>query len=158
MRRIPLVGKHGEGLFALVDDEDFKYLNQWRWHLSRWGYAATYIGNYHKIMMHQLILPPKRSYETDHKNRVRLDNQRSNLRYATRSQNVSNELRPNGKSGYRGVSQRVGRRRWDAFIRLEKKTIYLGSYVDAEDAAYVYDQAALQLFGEFAVTNFDWIS
>ena len=42
MKKIPL--NHGE--FALVDDADFNFLNQWRWRLNNKGYATRteYLG------------------------------------------------------------------------------------------------------------------
>lgn len=41
MRKIYLTGKNGKDKFALVDDGDFDYLNQWKWqYQAGTGYAV----------------------------------------------------------------------------------------------------------------------
>lgn len=63
----------------------------------------------------------------DHINRDKLDNRISNLRVVTSKQNNENSLaRRTNKSGYRGVSYTKGM--WQADIRHNKKTIYLGMF------------------------------
>ncbi|GKF56331.1 pathogenesis-related genes transcriptional activator PTI6-like protein, partial [Tanacetum coccineum] len=56
---------------------------------------------------------------------------------------------------YRGAKRRPGGK-WAAEIRdtLQKKRILLGTYDTAEEAALVYDKAAVRLNGSLAVTNF----
>jgi len=77
-----------KGQFTLVDDEDFNYLNQWKWHISTKGYAlrCIWIGSGHKnrkginIYMHGEVNKTPKGYQTDHINRNKLDNRKSNLR------------------------------------------------------------------------------
>ena len=45
------------------------------------------------------------------------------------------------------------RKGWEAQIEMNGKTTWLGSFTTLEDAARVYDKAALKCFGEFAKTN-----
>lgn len=91
--------------------------------------------------------------EIDHENGVPDDNRLSNLRTATRSQNGSNRrLHSNNTSGFRGVSLLCGK--WSAYIRIDNRTRWLGSFPSREEAAQAYDNAARQLHGEFARTNF----
>ncbi|SRR5713101_4575271 len=86
-----------QGRVAVVDDDDFERLAQWRWQYDC-GYASrreriTPYGTarkYRKIYMHREILNPPKGMDTDHENGNRLDNRRANLRLATRAENLRN--------------------------------------------------------------------
>lgn len=96
-------------------------------------------------------------YQIDHKNRMRSDNSFDNLREATVVQNQGNIARkPHNKSGYRGVSQAVGRKElwWRSSLKRHGKTINLGDFRSKEAAAIAYDAGAFLHFGKFAVLNF----
>jgi hypothetical protein len=92
-------GKHKGKYFAIVDDRDFEWLNQYKWVYSesssykhnKWhryqGYAKR---TYDLMRMHRLIINAPKGMEVDHINRDTLDNRRSNLRLATRLQNRLN--------------------------------------------------------------------
>lgn len=113
-----------------------------------------------KIYMHRLIVEraigrPLESHEhVDHANLNRLDNRRSNLRIATRSQNLANMRKKEGtKSGYKGVykfQKRRGTKIWCAEITVNNKKIRLGYFYTAEDAYKAYCDAAVKYHGEFA--------
>ena len=63
-------------------------------------------------------------------------------------------LRKTNTSGYRGV-QKVGKNHWGASIHISKEqNIYLGTFDSPEDAARVYDRAALDHWGEHARLNY----
>jgi len=148
-----------QGKVALVDDEDFVWLNKFKWHVSRKRnlyYAQRKIGGKH-IKMHQFILPPVSGYETDHKDGNGLNNQKKNLRYATNSQNQANvKKRQNQPNGFKGITEdkRARVKRWVAFINKNGEKHYLGYHETPVEAAQAYDRAAVELFGEFAKTNF----
>jgi hypothetical protein len=82
-----------------------------------------------------------------------LNNQRSNLRPATPTQNRYNQpCRKDSCSGFKGVG--IRRKRWLAKIKVDGKTVHLGMFDDKESAARAYDAAARIHHGEFAYLNF----
>ena len=148
-----------KGCEAIVDDGDYEYLNQWKWHayLSPNG-KNHYAKRTHQLrgkksgfLMHRAILTPPGELQVDHINMDTLDNRRSNLRLATSSQNHCN-TKGRGKSGAKGVYE--SGLRWMAQIRTNKKKIYLGTFSDVRSAALAYDEAAKKYHGEFARLNF----
>lgn len=148
------------GLIAIVDDDDAAVISGFSWNAFRCRSAKTwyarttvYSPTKQDIFMHALILPAPPGMEVDHKDLNGLNNQRSNLRLATRSQNMANRVWHVGrsKSGFKGVYRRGSR--FQASIRVNGKAICLGSFGAAEDAAAAYDSAALTHFGEFARLN-----
>ena len=143
---------------AHVDDEDFERVSQHKWTLSTSGYVFRYI---HLGMfdgkkvgraegLHRFILSTG-AEEIDHKNRNKLDYQKHNLRLCTRSQNQANR---GPKNGRRFKGTRRNGRVFQARIIVDKKLLYLGTFIAEEDAAKAYDKAAVEHFGEFARLNF----
>lgn len=155
MRMIPLT----QGKQAIVDDEDFEYLNQWKWFAcpdKRNCYAA-HSGGWLKpmVFMHRVLLNAPSNMFVDHINGDGLDNRRCNLRLANRSQNMANRgMQADNTSGYKGVG--VGRhgKNWRAQIRVRNKQIHIGVFSTPEEAARAYDDAAKKYFGEYAHLNF----
>jgi hypothetical protein len=145
-----------QGKVALVDDDVFPILNQYKWHFSQ-GYASRMTRHNGKrlvIKMHHEILPARTDIDVDHVNGNTLDNRRANLRYATRSQNNANRhARSKGTSPYKGVCWRPIPKRWKAYIKKDRRQIHLGYFSTQEAAARAYNDAALRLFGAFARLN-----
>jgi hypothetical protein len=152
MKEIPLT----RGKVALVDDEDYDFLNQWKWYCSDEGYAVRNIwlanGRHGAIKMHRAINQTPEGLETDHINHDRLDNQRANLRTATTNQNQWNQKtrKNNNSHGIKGVCWHKRAHKWEAHITAFKKQHHLGYFTDVEEAAQVYKEAAIKYFGEFA--------
>jgi len=150
MREIPLT----KGLVALVDDEDFEWLSQWKWLADggeRNGVYAMRVDRQSRVYMHRLILQPALGLVGDHINGHTLDNRRSNLRSCTPRENKINSVR-RGRLPFRGI--RSHHKRWKAIIKVDGNDIYLGTFSSPEAAALAYDTAATQYFGEYAVLNF----
>lgn len=61
-------------------------------------------------------------------------------------------LRASNSSGYRGV-KRIGRR-WCAGLHASGVAKHLGMFDTAEEAAYAYDAAAREAYGDRAILNF----
>lgn len=155
MKQIPLT----QGKFAKVDDEDYDYLMQWRWqvlHDREGGWYAQTTINYATVRMHRLIMKAPFGTEVDHINSDGLDNRKCNLRFCTRSQNQRNQkTRRKGTSSiYKGVWLQRNSKKWQAQITYNRRRIYLGCFTDEIEAAGAYDRRAIELFGEFARTNF----
>src|SRR4030066_2184242 len=104
------------GKVAIVDDEDYEWINQWKWHCNGQGYAERHCdipGKRTMIKMHRLILNTPNGMETDHINHNRLDNRKSNLRVRTRSQNAINTpIRSSNTSGKKGVDWKKNVGKW----------------------------------------------
>lgn len=119
------------------------------------------VDNYCRIMVdYELILAHRLAWfyvygtwpsgEVDHKNRNRADNRWCNLRDGTHANNQHNtSLRPNNRSGFKGVSWRRGDRWW-AKIRVNGKRHSLGVYDCAAAAHFAYVVSADKYHGEFA--------
>lgn len=89
--------------------------------------------------------------EIDHINGNPSDNRLSNLRVATRSQNLRNtRLRRDNKAGFKGVSFHRGAGRWTAQIGAGRTGRYLGLFDTPEEAHAAYLAAARDAYGEFA--------
>jgi hypothetical protein len=161
-----------QGKVALVDDSDFEWLSQWKWHTRKSPntyYAVrnsstggkrgirTGRGNRksHTIQMHRLILNVSTGMETDHRDMNGLNNQRSNLRVCTKQQNNQNrKTYKKSSSIYKGVCWWKRDKRWGVSIRFNGKRQHLGYFDSETKAAKAYDKAALKHFGEFARLNF----
>lgn len=90
----------------------------------------------------------------DHKNNDRTDNRLSNLRPANPKQNAGNIRAPaHNTSGFKGASLNTRSGKWHAQIKLNGKQTYLGRFDTPEEAARVYDAAAVAHFGEYAKGN-----
>lgn len=148
--------KLSRGHFALVDNKDYEHLSQFKWFSQRGGktfYAARRLGSKGPmVLMHRYIMAAKKGQIIDHKNRKTLDNRRSNLRFCTKSQNAANSLTSHNKFGYKGVFQ--NKKNFSACIKINKKTIHLGTYKTIKEAAKAYDNKAKEIFNDFALLNF----
>jgi len=89
----------------------------------------------------------------DHKNLIKNDNRRRNLREATSAQNNSHVPRRANSSGFKGVDFYKATGKWRARISRNGKTFLLGYHTTPEAAARAYDKAARVAHGTFAVLN-----
>lgn len=162
MRRIKL--QNTSSLYACVDDDDFQLLKRYKWHLDG-GYAsftAHVPGTGEKVVksvnMHRLIMMVVSPREVvDHIDGNPLNNTRANLRVVTQQQNTWNSrIRRDNTSGYKGVSKHTDGK-WCAYVAADRHRLNLGLYTDLEEAAWMRDQFALALHGEYAKTNFEYV-
>jgi hypothetical protein len=146
-----------------IDREDYPRISEFRWWVSSDGkglmYVHTEIGG-KKRYLHRLILRAPKSQWVDHMNGDPLDNRKVNLRLATHQQNMFNRRKPRtyGRkptaSSFKGVTWDRSRGKYKAQIMKNGVNHYLGHFMNERSAAIAYDQAAIEMFGEFAQTNF----
>jgi hypothetical protein len=144
----------------------------WKVSLSKRAVVGAVAGCYHKAKGYTLVRldnrllrahrvvwvwvhgenPPE---DIDHINGIRDDNRLSNLRLATRSQNLANKSSQRGSSSrFKGVSLDKRTGKWDARIGYGVgKNLHLGLFNVEEEAALAYNRAAYLLHGEFAKLN-----
>lgn len=169
MKLLPL----SKGKFAQVDDEDYDWLMQWKWHLEsrgRYSYASRHKtvapGKRTSVKMHREIMKvtdPK--ILIDHKNHDCHDNRKENLRICDKRTNGKNRT-GYGVSLFLGVTLskqkytiKSGEKRisihWRAHLRKsDGKDVFLGYHKTEEEAARAYDAGAKIYHGEFANLNF----
>lgn len=141
--------------FALVDEEDYKILSQWKWKYMTNNSAARHVWDkenkrYYHVYMHRLIVDAPTSKVVDHINGDRLDNRRSNLRVCTQSQNLMNQkIRQDSESRLKGVYWHKQNNRW--YARFRGKS--LGSFDTKEEAADNYNKMAIKEYGAYARLN-----
>jgi hypothetical protein len=141
-----------QGKVALVDDDDFEWLNQWKWFCNKAGYAVRNLPKHKSEYMHRAIMKTPDGLQTDHVDHNKRNNQKNNLRICNNSQNQANRHYDKSKeSGYRGVEKRGNKYR--AHVTVNQNMIHLGHYENPEDAARVYNKAVIKYFGEFATIN-----
>lgn len=149
MQQIPLYSRARRSLFALVDDEDFEYLIDYRWRSNSKGYAIrshSVDGKEIIVAMHREIMQPPPGLVVDHIDGNRLNNTRANLRVITQQQNLMNRrVFKNNSTGFKGVTFQHGK--WHARIEKDGQAIHLSFHDDLKTAALVYDCAAVLLFG-----------
>jgi len=126
-----------------IINNDKKILNKikkYKWHLGNHGYA---IYNNNKILLlHHLILPKRSKLTVDHIDTNKLNNCKSNLRYATKTENLRNRKA-------KGYCWNKKDKRWQPYIRVKYKQINLGSFINEEDAIKARKQAEIKYFKEF---------
>lgn len=156
-REIPLT----RGLVALVDDEDFEWLSQWRW-TSISGPNVSYArrrfrsaGRRVIVPMHRAIMDAPAGTFVDHINGDGLDNRRANLRLSSNSENQRNRGPSKlNRTGFKGVCLDSERGCFRVFIQVENISVSLGRFDCPAEAARAYDAAARRLHGAFARLNF----
>ena len=155
MKQIPL----SQGKFALVDDEDYERVNQYKWCINSNGYAVTSYrdsnGKRKAMKMHRFILNLNKGDSlVDHRDTIRINNQKYNLRVASFVENLRNQkINKNNKSGFKGVRLHKPSSLYIAQIGINGKQKHIGYFKCSVEAAKAYNEAAIKYFGEFAQLN-----
>lgn len=173
-RRLPINCRAiilSQGKVALIDAEDYERVSQFKWSAMRverrgrvlgyYAYRTVWQGTQGKgatqkrIMLHRFILSAPDGIEVDHKNRMPLDCRKSNLRFATRAQQMANTAPGlKSKTGFRCVHPTPNAGTFYFAIKCGQKVVRESGFLSAESAARAHDVRVKELRGEFAVLNF----
>lgn len=146
--------KDGTKVETIIDLEDLEKVRSisGRWyahfdHDIQNYYISTGIrvnGKAKSIILHRLIMDAPKGLVVDHINHNTLDNRKYNLRLITSAQNIQNlrgAQKHNKTSGIRGVCWDNAKKRWLAYLQINKKKKILGRYKDMNEAAKAVEQA-----------------
>lgn len=155
------IGTTNNGTEFKISKCDFNIVKKYCWRKNNNGYLVTNIPHKDKrysVEMHRFIInnypfdPDTKDYVIDHIDRDKLNNTRDNFRFIKRQENSFNSNLPiSNSSGVIGVYWHKKNSKWCAKIKKDFKDIYLGSYVDKNDAIKARLLAEIEYFGhEFA--------
>jgi hypothetical protein len=158
------VGSSNLERYAKISPQDAELILRYKWRVTSsvhgrgntifYAYTSSGGRGVKKVKMHRLILDAPDGMHVDHINGDGLDNRRRNLRACTAQQNLMNQRPRRSASGLKGVKWMPKIRKWMARIKVDGRELYLGVFVDRDDAGRAYDAAATQYFGQFARLNF----
>jgi len=152
--------KHGT-FRVLIDREDWPRVTAQHWWASvrndRVYFLAKLRGSGRHVTLHRFIMGEPEGLQVDHIRHNYCDNRKSQLRSATQLQNNANTRKvPGTTSPYKGVSRYKDK--WQVGIKWNGKQKHLGHCPGTPEGeincARLYDSAARELHGEFALTNF----
>lgn len=151
--KIPL----SQGLYVLVDPEDYEELNKYKWSAFRgkhtW-YACRREPQGKMILMHRQIMKTPPGMAVDHIKQNGLDNRKRFLRNCSLTQNTYNSRPRCAETGFKGVKYNELTNKYEAQIWHIGKKTKLGEFDDPVSAAKARDRKAWELQGEFAYLNF----
>lgn len=122
-----------QGQTTIVDDDDYEELNQFKWGITHNGYAyrrKVINGVLRRIFIHRVVNKTPDGLSTDHINRDKLDNRKSNLRSATNSLNMLNRgLASNNQTGFKRLYFMKKTKSWRVEIRRKNsESVYTKLY------------------------------
>ena len=122
-----------------------------RVNLSKNGVFKTF--SIHRLIAEVFIKNPGKKPQVDHIDRDKTNNNVKNLRWCECYQNQRNKLKQstNTTSIYKGVSKHYSK--WQVYIVLQNKHIYLGLYDNEHTAAEKYNEYIIKNNLEYFVLN-----
>jgi hypothetical protein len=144
MRQILL----SQGQVALVDDQDFSLLSDFRWCYraerdGRQGYAVRHRktdGKDRLCYLHREVLPAPEGHETIFLNHDRLDCRRENLKVVTKEEaRRHHRVRSDSRSGVKGVRFNPDGGTWTAVTYRHGRCYHVGTYYTREQAEAAYE-------------------
>lgn len=143
----------GQGLVALVDDEDYAFLCKYRWR-ARWGSTGKKPYVVATVRLHRLVTNCPEDLMVDHINGDTLDNRKANLRVCTNAQNQQNTKGRGGTSTHKGVSLNKRAGLWVGMFMFNGRRYYCGRFENEEECARAVDKKRREVCEDFASLNF----
>jgi len=125
---------------AIVDD-DYAGLVHYKWVFDKAGYVMRKAGGRCTYLHHVVLGTRPAGLVSDHIDRDKMNNQTSNLRWATHTESMLNR-NPYGASRFAGVAIDKINHKWKACYRLLGKTRNVGYFHSEVDAAqaFIFDK------------------
>lgn len=152
-----------KGHTAIIDTSDVEVVRDYKWRSAK-GKGTNYVcarrklddGRVKTIFLHRLLMNPERGLVVDHINGEGLDNRRTNLRVVTVAQNnLNSRVRSDSQTGVKGAYYDKRKGTYYSRIRANDKSMYLGTFKTAEEAAQAYAEASEKYHGEYGRTYLD---
>jgi hypothetical protein len=139
-------GFTSNGISFLIDKDDYNKVSKYTWYLDGKGHLRTNIGK-EGLALHRYIMDAKDGQILDHINRIKIDNQKENLRFVTkRENNINRDIQSNNTSGVVGVYYNKTFNKWHARVTVNRKNIHLGYFKLLEDAKEAREIAEKQYY------------
>jgi hypothetical protein len=152
-----------KGHKAKIDKEDYARVMKHTWRLIKKDSGRLKVvtnvmtpkGTRQVSLGQFLMKPPKGKMAYPRRFMEGLDYRKSNLIVCTMKerQRLLPKSRNHGSSRFKGVSFVRSLKQWRAMIKVDGKSISLGSYKTELEAAAVYNKAAREYFGEMGYQN-----
>ena len=149
--------KYGKKIL-LIDLEDVERCKLKSWSISYdskmkdfyfYAFVKQENGKRYSTSLHRYIMGEPKGLVIDHINtKDRLDNRKSNLRAVIQGVNCRNLNELKSKNGFQGVSFDKKRKKWKAYIGVNKRRINLGSFERYDDAVKTRKDAELRYWGK----------
>jgi len=143
-----------DGKTFIIDIEDAKKVLEHTWFITL-GYPKTHSTKLNtKIPVHNIVMDVPDGFLVDHVNHNTLDNRKVNLRVCTKQENSFNKKKIEScSSRFKGVCWNKRKNKWQAEIKFNGKSYFLGYFGNENEAATIYNERAKSFFGEYAYLN-----
>ncbi|MGL5331143.1 MAG: HNH endonuclease [Peptostreptococcaceae bacterium] len=146
-RDVCIVYNTSEDRCFTIDSSIKSHIEKYCWYIGKDGYWRAKAENRY-IILHQFIAKTifgdydKSKFVPDHLDRNKSNNTSANLQLKTRHENSKNRsINVNNTSGATGVSWDKNKNEWTAYIKVNYKLIYLGSFKSFKEACSVRKDA-----------------
>ena len=156
-----VVGYTNNGDSFYIDIDDYEKVKEYCWYKDKDGYFRTNVyrdGKRTALLLHDLIM--NLDYNTDllvdhiHGVNSKMDNRKTNLRLTTKFvNNINQGLRKDNTSGVKGVDWDRNKCRWISRISINGQRLFLGAFINFEDAKQAREEAEEKYYGEYSYKN-----